>query len=320
MKASILAVTLLSAVALVFLGCGGLSEAQKRFESGLELQKQGQLEGAVQEYNEAIRLDPQLADAYNRRGGVYRQAGHLEQALQDYDEAIQIGSGQAGVYSGRGSTYLALDQAHRAIEDFGEAVRLDPQLAEAYYNRGLAYSDMAQGERAIEDYDQAIRLGPNRAEFYVTRADAYLHLNQPEKIIENLDEAIRLNPGVADDYVIRAGAYRALGKMEQAIEDYDEAITGAGRTKAWDKSIGPWRTLTWPLNSTSSYGIPIRSGVGLILSAASSSWLLLSLTRPSASGRPVRVPCRPTTTSGPRPTASWGSHSGRSRTWTRPSA
>ena len=136
MKASILAVTLLSAVALVFLGCGGLSEAQKRFEAGLELQEQGQLEGAVQEYNEAIRLDPELADAYVLRGDLYRQAGHFEQALQDYNEGIRLGSSQAGVYSGRASTYLALDQAQRAIEDFDEAVRLDPQLAEAYYTRG----------------------------------------------------------------------------------------------------------------------------------------------------------------------------------------
>ena len=57
MKASILAETLLSAVALVFLGCSGPSESQKRFEAGVELQEQGQLEGAVQEYNEAIRLE-----------------------------------------------------------------------------------------------------------------------------------------------------------------------------------------------------------------------------------------------------------------------
>ncbi len=53
MKAAILAATLLSTMVLVFLGCGGPSEAQQRYEAGVELQKQGQLEGAVQEYNEA---------------------------------------------------------------------------------------------------------------------------------------------------------------------------------------------------------------------------------------------------------------------------
>jgi hypothetical protein len=56
MEASILAATLLSTIVLVFLGCGGPSEAQQRYEAGVELQKQGQLEGAVQEYNEALRL------------------------------------------------------------------------------------------------------------------------------------------------------------------------------------------------------------------------------------------------------------------------
>ena len=68
MKRSFLVMALFAALALALVGCGGLSEAEERYNAGVELQEQGSLEEAISEYDEAIRLDPQLADAYNNRG------------------------------------------------------------------------------------------------------------------------------------------------------------------------------------------------------------------------------------------------------------
>ena len=67
------------------------------------------MEMAIQDPKSAIRLDPQLALAYNNRGDAYRDLGRYQKAIQDYNEAI----------------------------------RLDPQLALAYNNRGDAYQDWA---------------------------------------------------------------------------------------------------------------------------------------------------------------------------------
>lgn len=45
---------------LLLAACGGASEAEKYFDAGVELQGQGRLEEAIVQYDEAIRLDPQL--------------------------------------------------------------------------------------------------------------------------------------------------------------------------------------------------------------------------------------------------------------------
>ncbi len=173
-------------MALVIASCG--ISAEQHFEVGLELHQQGRFEEAIQDYDEAIRLDPQRIEAYNNRGRAY----------------------------------LNLDQAQKAIEDFDQVLRLDPQLAEAYYNRGLAHDRLGQNEKAKADFDQAIALDPELERSIVGKL---FHKGENlKKAIEILDEVIRLNPGFADDHLTRGNMYLFLGKPQPALEDFDEAI------------------------------------------------------------------------------------------------
>jgi len=100
--------------------------------AGLAKDNLGDFEGAIADYDEAIRLDPEYAGAYNNRGLAKYDLGDLEGALADYDEAI----------------------------------RLDPEYALAYYNRGLAKFNLSDFEGALADYDEAIRLDPEYALAY----------------------------------------------------------------------------------------------------------------------------------------------------------
>ncbi|MFC2002728.1 tetratricopeptide repeat protein, partial [Chloroflexota bacterium] len=75
---------------LVLSACGGLSEADEHYNAGVELQEQERLEEAIGEYGEAIRLNPQLTEAYNNRGNAYADLGQFERAIQDYGEAIRL--------------------------------------------------------------------------------------------------------------------------------------------------------------------------------------------------------------------------------------
>ena len=53
MRASILVIVLLAALTLASLGCGGLSEAEKRVNAGAEFREQGRLDEAIAEYDQA---------------------------------------------------------------------------------------------------------------------------------------------------------------------------------------------------------------------------------------------------------------------------
>ncbi len=94
-------------------------------------------------------------------------------AIEDYDETIRLNPNDAEAYFKRGNAYYNLNKEKRAIEDYDKAIRLNPQFAEAYHNRGTTYRDLGQYNRAIKDYDETISLNPNDAEAYFNRGNAY---------------------------------------------------------------------------------------------------------------------------------------------------
>jgi tetratricopeptide (TPR) repeat protein len=179
---------------------------------------------AIQYMNEAIRLEPADAAAYNNRGIAYDNLGQYQRAIEDYNEAIRLKPDYAAAYNNRWFAYMNFGQYQRAIEDYNEAIRLKPDHAITYFFRGNAYGNLGQYQRAIEDYNEAIRLKPDYAAAYNNRGIAYYDLGQYQRAIEDYNEAIRLKPDDADVYNNRGFAYKNLGQYQRAIEDYNEAI------------------------------------------------------------------------------------------------
>jgi tetratricopeptide (TPR) repeat protein len=143
-----------------FLACKpGLSDAEKHFKTGAKLDGQGRSPEALVEYNEAIRLSPEYAVAYNNRGTVYNDLGQYQRAIEDFNEAIRLNPGVAIVYLNRGFSYDHLTQYKRAIQDFDAAIRLNAQLAPAYALRALAYTRLGMDAEARQNTDMAVKHG-----------------------------------------------------------------------------------------------------------------------------------------------------------------
>ena len=120
---------------------------------------------------------------YFYRGAAYYYKGDYDRAITDYDQAIRLQPDLAGAYYNRGLTYADKGDYDRAIADYDQAIRLRPDLAEAYYNRGNAYADKGDTDRAIADYDQAIQLRPDYATAYYNRGVAYYYKGDYDRAI-----------------------------------------------------------------------------------------------------------------------------------------
>jgi len=132
-------------------------------------------EKAIEYLNNAIKLQPDYAEAYFSRGNVYaRDLGQYQRALENYNEAVRLQPDNTNAYYNRGTTYDRLGQYQHALEDYNEAIRLKPDFAMAYYNRGVDYNNLGQHQRALEDYNEAVRLKPDYAEAYNNRGLSYL--------------------------------------------------------------------------------------------------------------------------------------------------
>ncbi|MEB3831869.1 CHAT domain-containing protein, partial [Phormidium sp. CCY1219] len=98
----------------------------------------GQYEEAIASYNEAIRLQPDFAVAYNNRGIAQRNLGQHEEAIASYNEAIRLQPDYAVAYFNRGNAQDNLGQYEEAIASFDCALTWKRDLWQAWTNRGNA--------------------------------------------------------------------------------------------------------------------------------------------------------------------------------------
>ena len=172
----------------------------------------------------AFWLAPNDTVAVNNRGIAYAKKGQYDRAIEDFDQAIRLDPKYARAFYDRGNAYAAKAQYDRAIEDYDQAIRLNPKYTFAFYNRGNAYAAKAQYDHAIEDYDQAIRLDPKYAFAFITRGNAYKAKAQYDRAIEDFDQAIGLDPKLALAFVSRGIAYFNTGRFAIAAGDFEHSL------------------------------------------------------------------------------------------------
>ncbi|MBW4480435.1 MAG: tetratricopeptide repeat protein [Tolypothrix brevis GSE-NOS-MK-07-07A] len=184
----------------------------------------GDKQQALADYNTAIKINPNFAAAYYNRGVIHAEMGEKLLALADYNQAIKIDSKNADVYNNRGSVHFDLANKLLAIKDYNQAIKINPNYGEAYYNRGIAHSALGEKLLAIKDYNQAIKINPNYSEAYYNRGNARSALGDKQKAIEDYNQAIKINPNYVAAYYNRGVIRAEMGNMQGALADYNQAI------------------------------------------------------------------------------------------------
>lgn len=190
---------------------------------GHGLTQKRDLDAALADLNEAVRLDPDSACAYTNRGRVYALRRDLDRAMADYDEAIRIDPGFALAYNNRGDAWFGRGDIDRAMGDFDTAIKLDPALAIAYGNRGFVHYRKRDFPHAIQDFSTQIRLAPDVLAF-INRGNAYRDSEQLDRAAADYGEVTRLAPTDARGWRNRGMIRLYQGDNRGGLADYDKAL------------------------------------------------------------------------------------------------
>jgi protein O-mannosyl-transferase len=175
------------------------------------------------DYNNALKLDPTLIEAWANRGAAFGQLGKLDSAMLDLSKALSLDSTHINALVNRGAALGVIGKKEEAIRDLTRVIELEPTHVNAIVNRSLTYREMGKNDLALADCDLYLAIKKDNPNVWIDRALLKRQLNRTSEAIADFDEAIKINPFNGAFYIERAQCYRILGNRSAMQADVQTA-------------------------------------------------------------------------------------------------
>ncbi len=120
----------------------------------------GDKQRSIQEFQTAIALKPNYADAYHNLGNAYREEGQFDKALQSYQKASQLNPNLWQSYQNIAALYFQVKQYDKALENIEHAIKINSKNLNLYNNLGVIYLTKGDRTKAKEIFMQVLAADP----------------------------------------------------------------------------------------------------------------------------------------------------------------
>jgi len=151
---------------------------------------------AMNLFKDELRIKP--AVAHYSLGNALLRKGRTSEAIDQFTEALRINPDYAEAHNNLGYALLVTGRTSAAIEQCRDALRIDPTYAHAHNNLGNALAQTGRASEAIDHYKQTLRMNPNSADAHSNLGAALAQMGRISEAIEELKAAVRINPNNID--------------------------------------------------------------------------------------------------------------------------
>ncbi len=131
---------------------------QDLFKKGLNKMADENLDEAIQYFDLALRLDPNLIDAWIKRGYCFFHLNNYSQAIISYDKALAIEPNNTEAWNLKALAFYKMKNYDKAIECVNRVIDIDPNDGMGWYNKACYLSLAGRVEEAIDALKRAIEI------------------------------------------------------------------------------------------------------------------------------------------------------------------
>jgi type IV pilus assembly protein PilF len=218
-------------LALVFLltGCKHIPDEKERasseihFNLGVQAQQDGRIPEALSEYQRAIELDPDNADARNAMGILLHVSYHRPaDAIEHYQKALEVRPNFSEAKTNLANVYLSQARYDEAIKLYEAALNdmLYPTPFIAQGNLGWALYKKGQTERALQNIKASVTTNPGFCMGYKNLGVIYEETGNVSDACRYFGRYREACPDVADAYLREGACQVKQGKVEEARQSF----------------------------------------------------------------------------------------------------
>jgi len=168
------------------------NEAMEWCDKGKTFYEQGKYSEAIECYDKALALDPNLASAWSYKGVALANQGKYSEAIECYDKAIAINPNEALAWNNKGLALIGQGKYSEALECIDKAIAINPNYADVWATKGVALANQGKYPEAIICLDKAIAIDPNLAAVWYNKGLVLQVLGRNTEAQECFDKAKQL--------------------------------------------------------------------------------------------------------------------------------
>ena len=188
------------------------------------MKKQGDLQGAIDAYRQALAIKSNYPQAYNNLGIALKEQGDLQAAIDAYRQALAIKSNYPQAYNNLGIALKKQGDLQAAIDAYRQALAIKPNYPDAYNNLGIALQEQGSLQAAIDAYRQALYIKPNFLQAYNNLGIVLKDQGNLQTAIDAFDQALAINPNDSEVYYNLGIALRKQSDLQAAVDAYRQAL------------------------------------------------------------------------------------------------
>jgi tetratricopeptide (TPR) repeat protein len=184
----------------------------------------GDTESALAALEQAVEINPSLAESHMNLGNIYLKKGAVKDAIYEYRMALKINPDDAKTHLNLGNAYAEERRLTKAIAEYKVSLKLDSSITDTYKNLANAYCKQKTYRLALAQLKRAILLEPKDSSLYSWLGEVYRQMGDSKRAISQYKKALKMQPDSAAAYYGLGLCYNGLGQVSDEIRAYKKAL------------------------------------------------------------------------------------------------